>query len=133
MDKDVIVCGIGWKQLYEPVLKLIFDFDDIQKKPSDKIGVKCVESLDGKLNIKVENYKNLTNEIEDAIDKACNESLRVCELCGETKNIGTTMNVEYITCCRHCWEQKIMSKNSESIWKEYSTGKCYRKKIIDNE
>lgn len=129
MNKDVIVCGSGWKKIYEPVIKMIFDFDDIQTSPLNKIGVKRVESLDGKLFIKLENYNNITHDIEMAIDKASDESLRVCELCGDTNNVGTTMNIEYVTCCKSCWEQKIMSKNSKSIWKEFSTGKCYRKKI----
>lgn len=132
MDKNVIRCGIGWKKLYEPILKMIFDFDDKQKSPLDKIGVKCIECIDGKMYIKLENYENLTTEIDIAIDNACKESLKVCELCGETHNVGTTMNFDYVTCCKDCWEKKIMSKNSESIWKEYSTGKCYRKIKNDN-
>lgn len=129
MEKNVIVCGIGWQSLYNPIIQMIFDYDDAQKQSVDKIGIKRIETDDGKLSIVLENRQNANAQIIEAINKACHKSLRVCELCGETNNIGTTMNNDYITCCHKCWESKILSKNSASIWKDYTTNKIYRKKI----
>ncbi len=129
MNNKVISCGIGWARLYKPIVSKILEFDDKQESSNKKIGIKSISSVDGRLVITLENKENVTPEIANDIEKASLDSLRVCEVCGESDNVGTTMNNEYITCCRLCWEKVILPVKSNSIWKDYSTNKTYRKKV----
>ena len=61
---------------------------------------------------------NLTDEISMMITNAGRDSLTVCEYCGSRENIGVTMNYRYKTCCKHCWEEKILKYEPKSVWKQ---------------
>lgn len=133
-NNNAIVCNSGWKKLYQPILDKIFKYDDSQDSSDKKIGVSRVESCDGKLKFIFVNKDNIPYHLKQDIEEACHESLSVCEMCGTKLNVGTTLNNEYVTCCRECWENFILTKNTNSIWKDYTTGKCYRKNdAIDNK
>lgn len=126
--ENVITCDKGWVGLYSPVLDLIYAHDDNQHSLSDKIGIQSISCEDGTLNIKPIFRSNLTYKIQKAIFDAEQASLNVCEFCGAKENVGTTMNNEYKTCCRHCWENRILGVRPNSIWKDYTTNKTYKVK-----
>lgn len=124
---NIIQCGKGWEKLYKPIIELIFKHDDKCQDPTKKIGIKEIKEVDGALTIEVVNEDNLTIEIRNEIINKKYDSLNVCEFCGTENNVGTTMNNDYKTCCKECWENIILVKNPSSIWKEYSTNKFYQK------
>lgn len=126
--ENVIKCDKGWTKLYTPVLELIYAHDDAQSSLSNKIGIRSISCDDGALSITPIFKSNLTYEIQKAIFDAEQESLNVCEFCGAKENVGTTMNNEYKTCCKHCWENRILGVRPNSIWKDYSTNKSYKAK-----
>lgn len=126
--ENVITCEKGWGALYNPVLDMIYAHDDKKNTYSEKIGVKSITCDDGTLTISPIFKSNLTYEIERAIFNAEQASLNTCEFCGATHNVGTTMNNEYKTCCRHCWENRILGVRPNSIWKDYTTNKTYKLK-----
>lgn len=125
--KSGILCGKGWEKIYSQVLEAIWTYDDQQTNPLDKVGVKVVTSQDGKLSVQVENDYNLPKDIENIIQYAETESLKYCEFCGTKENLGTTLNNDYITCCQSCWEENILPKYENSLWKNYQTNKYLRK------
>ena len=124
---NIIHCEKGWKKLYIPIVEMVFKHDDKHQDPTKKIGIKEIKEVDGALVIEVVNENNLTSEIRDEILIREHNSLNVCEFCGTENNIGTTMNNDYKTCCKECWEDIILVTNPNSIWKEYSTNKFYQK------
>lgn len=124
---NIIHCEKGWKKLYQPIIEMVFKHDDKHQDPTKKIGIKEIKEVDGALVIEVVNENNLTNDIRDEILIKEHDSLNVCEFCGTENNIGTTMNNDYKTCCKECWEDIILVTNPNSIWKDYSTNKFYQK------
>lgn len=129
MHENVIKCKSGWKKLYQPVIDEIFKHDDLQKSVISKIGVCSVKNLDGELCISVEDYRNTPDSISEAIMKARIDSRNTCEYCGSTKEIGTTMNYEFITCCKDCWMTHVLSKQDKSVWKNKTTNQFLKKEI----
>ena len=123
---NLIKCGSGWSKLYQPIIDEIIDFDITKSNYSEKIGIESIESNDGLLKIKVINAYNLTDEISKHISDAEFKSSRVCEFCGADTDVGTTMNSEYKTCCKKCWENVIRPRENKSIWKSYETNKIYK-------
>ena len=128
MTNNVIKCGKGWESLYMPVIEKIMDYDSNQEKVEDKIGIKTIEEVDGSLKIIPINDKNMTNEIQTMILDAYYKSHNICSFCGTESEVGTTMNDKYQTCCKTCWQDNILKKNPNSIWKCYETNKFYKNK-----
>ena len=124
---NIIHCGKGWEKLYKPVVEMIFKHDDIHQDPTKKIGIKEIKEEDGALVIGIVNENNLTSEIRNEILISEQDSINVCEFCGTENNVGTTMNHDYKTCCKDCWEDIILAKVPNSMWKSYSTNKFYQK------
>ena len=124
---NVVTCEKGWKDLYESIIEIIVDYDKRHFKAEDRIGVESISEVDGGMEVKVINENNLTSGIRDEILIREHESFNICEFCGTKTGVGTTMNNDFKTCCKSCWESNILNKQENSIWKEYSTNKCYKK------
>jgi hypothetical protein len=107
---------------------MIYAHDDAKHSPTEKIGVERIGCDDGVLSIETVNSDKLPYHIERAIFRAEQDSLNVCEFCGATANVGTTMNNTYKTCCKECWETKILAWTPNSIWKDYTTNKTFKMK-----
>lgn len=130
MTYDVVQCHDGWKKLYQPIIDEVIDFDIRQTDASKRIGIKSIEMEDGAMVISLINTHNASDKLLDKIDKAELLSERTCEFCGDTKNVGTTLNYNYQTCCRECWEKHILPKRPQSTWKNYKTTKMYSGKNL---
>lgn len=127
IDENVIKCRDGWKKLYKPVIEAIFRYDDLQDSVKSKIGVAAVKNIDGELCIVTEDYLNTPSSINDAIMKARIDSRNTCEFCGSTKDVGTTMNYEFLTCCEDCWNSNVLPNLPKSVWKNKLTNQFLRK------
>lgn len=127
ISENVIKCREGWKKLYQPVIDAIFKHDDSQESVKSKIGVCTIKNIDGELCIVTEDYLNTTDSINEAIMKARIKSRNTCEYCGTAKDIGTTMNYEFVTCCSDCWRAHILPKQEKSIWKNKITNQFLKK------
>lgn len=123
---NIISCKSGWEGIYLPIINKIMNFDDEQESCDKKIGIKSIKSEDGKLIITVANESNLPQHLANRIKDAELKSLTTCEYCGTKLDVGTTMNYEYITCCRECWEKFILTKNKNSIWKSFKSNKLFK-------
>ena len=122
---NVVQCREGWKKLYQPIIDAVINFDICQSSSDKRIGIKSIHQDDGELCIDLVQEENVTSEIAWKIYDAEQASRRTCEYCGDTKNVGTTMNYHFETCCKNCWEAHILPKRPQSIWKDYKTTKMY--------
>ena len=130
MAYDVVQCHEGWKSLYQPIIDEVINFDICQTDPSKKIGIKSIEMEDGAMVISLINTHNASDDLLDKLDQAELASERMCEFCGDTQNVGTTLNYTYQTCCKECWEKHILPKKPKSTWKNYKTTKLYSAKTL---
>lgn len=124
---NVIQCKKGWKSVYTPILEEIFNHDDKAKTIDYKIGVKSIKRIDGSMQINLINPSLASQSLINKIQEASKKSLNVCEFCGKEKEVGTTMNIELVTCCKSCWEKEILTKHKTSIWKNLTTNKLYKR------
>lgn len=124
---DVVMCNKGWQKLYQPIIDNVIHYDELAYLPEDKIGIKSIDCVDGVMEVKLINPHNASEELKKEITCAENLSSRTCEYCGETKNVGTTMNFFYKTCCKACWERHILPHYLQSIWKDYTTNIHHKK------
>lgn len=118
MKEKIVKCEKGWKTIYQPVIEEIYKHDCSKTNVEDKIGVEEICEKYGMIAIKPINPFNLTDEISMIITNAGRDSLTVCEYCGSRENVGVTMNYRYKTCCKHCWEEKILKYEPKSVWKQ---------------
>lgn len=115
-NETVIKCNDGWKDLYQPIIDEIIKFDNSQNNVFNKIGIKSVINSLGELTILLYQPHNLPDKIKDMIIKAKTKSLSTCEFCGTTQNVGTTINKNYVICCKSCWEKHIKATTQNSFW-----------------
>lgn len=125
-----ILCGKGWKKLYDPIIELVNEFDNCQTIDDSKICLERVESSFGKLHFVFKNEQNLTHEIKSLVNDASFKSINICEYCGTDKHVGTTLNFAYATCCGKCWQQNILASHIQSVWRDNTTKKIYNKKKL---
>lgn len=122
---DVVQCKEGWKKLYQPIIDEVINFDICQSSSDKRIGIKSIYQEEGELVIDLVQEENAPASLFYKIYDAEKESARVCEYCGATENVGTTMNYHFETCCKACWESHIVPKRPQSIWKDYKTTKMH--------
>lgn len=116
MKDKIVKCEKGWECLYKPIIDEIYKHDSQQEYVEDKIGIENICEKYGMFSIDLIQPRNLTDEISQMITNAGRDSLRICEFCGSKENIGVTMNFRYKTCCRSCWQQKILEYEPKSVW-----------------
>lgn len=120
-NNKIISCGRGWKDIYEPVIQSIIDFDSLRVSADGKIGVKKVYTENGMLKFDVHNPNNMVQPIRNKMISASTESTRVCEYCGAKQDIGYTCFTIKKTCCERCFNLYVS--------KEHPTENWYPKKI----
>lgn len=118
---NVVMCHEGWKKLYQPIIDDIVHHDISAMCNEEKIGVMSVQASDGQMEIQLINDANASAQMHQRITNAEQLSMKMCEYCGNTSQVGTTMNFFYKTCCKSCWEKEILPKFPQSIWKNYAT------------
>lgn len=126
-EYNVVMCNEGWKSLYQPIIDDVLKYDDLVYLPEDRIGIQSVACVDGLMEITLINPHNAYDSLAKDIKDAENASSRMCEYCGETSHVGTTMNFFYKTCCKACWEKHILPHYLQSIWKDYTTNTHHKK------
>lgn len=100
-----INCNDGWYNLIDNLCKEIQDY--IDNTNSEQVEVVQLKEKFGTLRF----YTNHSDDtIYSFIEKAELLSSKTCEICGTTKNIGTTLGW-IITCCENC------SKTLNRGWK----------------
>lgn len=90
-------CGDGWKEILKPIFAYI---DDYNKTCDDDnhINILQIKSKFGGLRFYTDKK---TDKLRELIDKAENEALVTCEICGSKENIGVTLGW-ITTCCLDC-------------------------------
>lgn len=122
---NIINCRSGWKNLYQPIVDDVINFDKNQRIASNKIGIKRVTNIEGKLYVLLVNPENATKSLIDKISKAQSESEFTCEFCGkksgddsnEIDNVGYAFSKdEKIICCKKCYNTYLLTKERTSRW-----------------
>lgn len=131
--RNVVTCREGWKNIYNPIIEMIIEHDNTKTDNDDKIGVGQVKEKWGALEILPLNGINVIPTIRNAIIDAYTLSMKTCEFCGETNNVGATMNHWTKTCCMACWEKEIVTTFPDSRWKDLKTKIIYNKENKDGK
>lgn len=96
-----IECGKGWKHLYEPVIKAVNKWNEEHKDEEFPMEIMQIKEKYGTLRIYLNFY---TDEINDMIDKAEEESYHTCEICG--KRIDGPIDIGWIyPMCEECFNK----------------------------
>ena len=122
---DVVQCREGWSKLYQPIIDEVINHDISQVNNNKRIGIESIYEEDGELRIDLIQEENAYSSLFSKIRDAELASVKTCEYCGATENVGTTMNFHFETCCKSCWESHILPKRPQSVWKDYDTQKSY--------
>lgn len=123
--KYVNLCRVGWKNLYQPIIDLILNYDMNQNDPNKKIGLRRISNYDGKMYFSLFHRENATQHLISQIKNAENESQFVCEFCGKRhvndqtnpNNVGFAISQEQkVVCCNKCYNQYLASKPRTTKW-----------------
>lgn len=118
MQREVIRCNKGWETLYEPIVKKILELDSLKSKADDKIGIRAVINETGMLKFVLNNKNNLPSSLNISLIGAEVNSLKMCEYCGSTENIGNTYSYIMTTCCKECFDKKVKPLYPTEKWNE---------------
>ena len=115
-----IECGQGWECLYSPLISYIQNYNE--GKPTDEqIQIVQIKEKFGGLRFYV---NNATEELNDMINKAEDESYHVCEICGSRENIGYTQG--YIqTLCHKCVKDFAIKNERVYRWREQGSNDVF--------
>ena len=93
-----IECGKGWKDLYQPIIHYIEDYNK-DKEGDDKIEILQIKEKFGGLRF----YTNfVTQELTDMIDEAESKSYHTCEACGRYIKAPIIENHWIYSECQEC-------------------------------
>ena len=121
-----IECGDGWKNLYQPIIDYIIDYNK-DKKDEDKIEIWQIKEKFGGLRV----YLNKsTEELDKMIEEAEKESYHTCEECGKHINKAIVEHHWIYAMCRQCYDE--MKEKQELMMNEYES-KQKRKRNEDRE
>lgn len=116
-----IECGDGWKGLIEPIMEYINNYNK-DKKEEDKIIIFQIKEKFGELRFYVDHGNE---ELHNMIDKAEEESHKVCELCGSKEDVGQTANGWITALCHNCVKKITQEKEVPIRWRRNNDGKLY--------
>ena len=116
-----IECGDGWKDLIEPIIEYINNYNK-DKKEEDKIIISQIKEKFGGLRFYVDRWNE---EVHNMINNAEEESYKVCELCGSREDVGQTANGWITTLCHNCVKKITQDKEIPIRWRRNSDGKFY--------
>ena len=106
-----IVCGEGWKGLYQPIIDYISEYN---KNNDDKIEIHQIKEKFGGLRIYLSRY---TDELRQMIDDAEDESYNTCEVCGKYIKKPIVEHHWIYPMCRKCFRKGEEKK--EEVLKQY--------------
>lgn len=109
-----IECGIGWKNLYEPIIEWIKNYN-VNKPKEEQIEIHQIKEKFGGLRFYCNFY---TDELIEMIRNAEKESFRTCEFCGTKENVGHTVSGWYTTCCENCITEMSLKNKREYRWQD---------------
>ena len=107
-----VECGIGWKNLYEPIIEWIKNYNS-NKPKEEQIEIHQIKEKFGGLRFYCNFY---TDELKEMIHNAEKESFRTCEFCGTKENVGHTISGWYTTCCEQCVTDMSVKNKREYRW-----------------
>jgi hypothetical protein len=117
-----VECGPGWYGLVYPIILYVNKWNDTAPEEK-KIEIGQIKEKFGRLEIYVHNVPDeISDEVYGMIKKARAESLKICEECGTTTDVGITMRGWLFTLCKDCLAKR-QKRRSEAGIKE----KTYRK------
>ena len=116
-----VECGNGWSELLKPIFDYIENYNK-DKDDKNKIEVCQVKQKFGSLRF----YTSFsTDELDELIEKAENESAHTCELCGSKENIGYTCGW-ITTCCEKCVKEMAKRCKKTFNWRPLNIEKGYK-------
>jgi hypothetical protein len=124
-----IECGDGWKGLIEPIMEYINNYNK-DKKEEDKIIIFQIKEKFGGLRFYVDHGNE---ELHNMIDKAEEESYKVCEFCGSKEDVGQTANGWITTLCHNCVKKITQEKEVPIRWRRNSDEKLYIVKFNEDD
>ena len=127
-----IECGEGWKELYQPIINFIDNYNKEHEGTDSFLEILQIKEKFGGLRFYWggENVdKETRDKITEMINDAENESYKICEECGTRENVGITVDGWYTTLCKNCVEE-ITKKRGIMDRKWRYNGKIY---IIKHE
>ena len=124
-----IECGDGWKGLIEPIMEYINNYNK-DKKEEDKIIIFQIKEKFGGLRFYVDHGNE---ELHDMIDKAEEESYKVCEFCGSKEDVGQTANGWITTLCHNCVKKIAQEKEVPIRWRRNIDKKLYIVKFNEDD
>ena len=127
-----IECGPGWRQLYQPIIDYINEYNKTHDCNESFIEIRQIKEKFAGLRFYWggENVpKDVCMTLNDMIRKAEAESYCVCEMCGTRDNVGLTVDGWYTTICEDCL-RKSLKGNYRDSRKWRLNGKRY---IINKE
>ena len=124
-----VECGDGWKCLIDPIFEYIKNYNE-DKKEEDKIIIFQIKEKFGGLRFYVDNGNE---ELHNMIDKAEEESYKVCEFCGSKEDVGQTANGWITTLCHNCVKELTQEKEVPICWRRNSDEKLYIVKFNEDD
>ena len=130
-----VECEDGWKCLIDPIFEYIKKYNE-DKKEEDKIIIFQIKEKFGGLRFYVDHGNE---ELHNMIDKAEEESYKVCEFCGSKEDVGQRANGWITTLCHNCVKKITQEKEVPIRWRRNSDEKLYIVKfnkddeLIENE
>ena len=115
-----IECLDGWKELYEPVIAYVNEYNK-DKNEKDKLIIHQIKEKWGKLDFHFNFY---TEELMKLVNNARNESGKVCEKCGSRDNVGMTISGWHQTICLECLK-KERDIDGIDVWMRNDDSKIY--------
>lgn len=115
-----IECGKGWHSLLKPIFDYIEKYNQ-DKTEEDKIKIQQIKEKFGGLRV----YTNFhTDELDEIISNAEDESFSTCETCGTKKNVGSTVGW-MSTCCKDCVIKHAEKSYYPLRWYSFADKRCY--------
>ena len=116
-----VECDKGWYDLIVPVVDYIKKYNKDKEKDKQIIITQIKEKW-GALCI----YVNFGNEeLFSLIDKAEDESYKVCEICGSREDVGMRESGWMTTMCIDCLKKEVKERDYPQMWRRNLDGKMY--------
>ena len=122
-----IECGDGWKNLYQPIIDYIEEYNK-DKEGEDKIEIYQIKEKFGGLNVYLSHY---TDELTNMIKVAEEQSYHTCEICGRHINKPIEEHHWIYTMCRACYDE--MKEKQEIAIEEVAKKIKKRKRAMKGE
>ena len=114
-----IECGKGWKDLYQPLIDYIEEYN-AKHKPDSYFEIHQIKEKFAGLRFYWDGYNipgDIAQEFQNRVEEAESKSYQICEQCGSRENVGMTCKGWYYTVCEDCLRKMVEKSNIEYKWK----------------